>query len=449
MLRLTLVLAICFSQWASLATADDWPQWRGPARTGAAPTSPPLIDKLPDAGLQPTWFNKEAASGGRSEGWSSPVVAAGRVYLFSHSRDQSNKENKEARVERLLCLDAESGEQLWETACESRKTNFQQSGTPTVQEGRVYVLGAGRVARCFDADSGDQLWQSQLPGEVDEHVWQASFAVVDGVAVVFAGRLVGIDAASGEVLWQGDDTMKEGVHGSPAVLRLGDAALVIANVGRGETVAVEARSGKQRWKEKTEAVNSTPLVLDDRLITYGHSRKGGVRCFKATAEGLEPLWQNQTMSDPGSSPVAVGDHLFVQGERKLACIRLSDGETEWTTELDMNQPRYTSPIAADGQVLYTFDRLLAFAASPEEFKLLYNGRIDRQGRCAEEASLREAFKVAATLDGNDRDQKTPEQRWRQEIDQAGPIGCTSPAIADGRLYLRLKQGVICYDLRKK
>jgi outer membrane protein assembly factor BamB len=444
-----ILLSTCAILLAIESAAADWPQWRGPERNGVAAESPELIRELPPLGLEPVWINSEGATQGRNEGWSSPIVADGRVYLWSHCHDHSPqaKDKKDPRVERLTCLDAASGKMLWETVLPSRKAKFQQSGTPALHRGRVYVLGAGLMARCFDATSGEEVWSQQLPGDVNEECWQSSFLVTDDAAVVFAGRLAALDPQTGRLLWEGTDTVNEGVYGSPVEVQRDGESLVIAHIGRGETIAVDAASGKECWREKTDATNSTPLVAGDRLITFGHSRQAGVRAYKIGEDGLELLWKNQTISDPGSSPVVIDDHLYVQGERRLAAISLSDGTTAWSTELDMNQPRYTSLVAADGKVIYAFDRLFAFAASPEEFRLLYNGRVDRQGRVAEEETFRRSFKVSTDGSPLER-QEEVDDLWRKEIENAGPIHCTSPALSDGRLYLRLKQGVACYDLRK-
>src|SRR5207253_2257725 len=109
----------------------------------------------------------------------------------------------------------------------------------------------------------------------------------------------------------------------------------------------------------------TPVVAGSLLLTLGQSRKGGLRCYRMLADDAELVWKNQTLADPGASPVVIGEHVFAQGERKLACLALDDGEVAWTIDLPMEQPRYTSLLAADGQVFYAFDTLLAFAADPK------------------------------------------------------------------------------------
>jgi hypothetical protein len=62
------------------STAADWPQWRGPNRDGVAPDSPPLIDKIPEAGLPELW-ESEMIPSNDDGGLSTPVVAGGKVFV--------------------------------------------------------------------------------------------------------------------------------------------------------------------------------------------------------------------------------------------------------------------------------------------------------------------------------------------------------------------------------
>lgn len=430
--RIWLVAGLCLPAW-SLA---DWPQWRGGSRDGVDATSPPLIKELPEEGLKPLWINKQTVAEGRGEGWSSPVVAEGRVYFFSHGRGKND-----SREEHVFCLDAETGKEVWHKTFASRASKVTQSGTPAVVNGCVFVLGAARTARCLDANSGEEQWSRQLPGEGDDEPWHASFAIVDKMAVVFAGRLFGLNVENGEIAWQGEDVIKEGVHGSPVTAQLKSGPLIIAHIGLGETIAVEPQLGKERWRVKTEAVASTPVVHNDLMITLGQSRKAGLRCYRMSADEAKLLWKHQAIADPGASPVVVEDHVYAQGERKLECVSLADGKPAWSHDLPFEQPRYTSLIAADGQVLYAFDTLLAIAADPQEYRELYHGRFNKQAQLVDEDSLRKTLQLVST------GQTAPDKLWKEKLGEHGPYACTSPAIAHGRLYLRLRHGIACYDLR--
>jgi outer membrane protein assembly factor BamB len=216
----------------------DWPQWRGPEQTGAAVESPPLIDTLPADGLRPLWTS-EPIKAARNGGWGSPSIADGRVYLFAHEREDIEKlgpakfpwlaedkrghltaeqyaeyernrrdedqERAKASVFRELvyCLDAATGATIWHTRSDSVYSRFPQSGSPTVVGSKVYILGAARIARCLDAATGKDLWSQKLPGDFRDEFYQSSVLVIGDVAVVVAGHLFGLNAATGEIVWQG------------------------------------------------------------------------------------------------------------------------------------------------------------------------------------------------------------------------------------------------------
>ncbi len=466
------------------ASAGDWNQWRGAGRDGVDADSPALVGELPGEGLRPIWLARDEVPALKSGGWGSPVVAGGKVFLFTHTKSKaqdgelpakkfpwlppekrvgmSDAEYEQYEVNRrdedeahskffsfdevTYCLDANNGKLYWSNNRKSFYTRFMQSGSPAVVDGKLYVLGAGRVARCINASNGEDVWQKALPGEFrDEHL-QSSFVVVDGVAVVLAVQLYGLDAATGEILWQTKEDTTEQLHTSPVVWNSEKGPRVICNIPGGSTLCVDAKSGREIWRVESLAGHSTPIVTGDRLLTYGGSRKSGLRCFKLSDTGAENVWSCQSIADSGSSPVVLGDYVYAQGERRLACVRLADGETAWMTQLDMNQPRYTSLIAADGKVIYGFEGLLCFAADGSDYKQLINGKIDKDGLLAEESAFRKMLKMDE-LEKTAEGQKEAEELWRNQIGNNGPLTCATPAIVDGRIYFRLKDGLACYDLR--
>jgi outer membrane protein assembly factor BamB len=463
--------------------AGDWNQWRGPNRDGLALQGPPLLEALPAGGLEPLWITDDEIPSARGGGWSSPVVADGKVYLFTHKRtrrdqgelppqrfpwlppenrggmseEQYEQYERNRREEELLrsknfrfnetiyCLDAATGRTLWTNDRLSAYTRFSQSGSPAVVDGKVYLLGAGLIARCVDAATGKDVWETRLPGQFVDEFMQSSFAVADGVAVIVAGRLFGLDAESGQILWEASENDGGSLHTSPVVWHAAGKAQVIANVAGGSTVCVEPKTGKERWRVQSEAGHATPLIVGDRMVTYGSSRKKGLRCFALFDDRAELLWTYQGTADPGSSPVAVDGQVYVQGEKRLACVDLETGRADWTASLDMNQPRYTSLIAADNKVIYAFDGVLCFSASPEEYEQLINAKVDDAGLMAEETTFRKLLNIDK-LETTAAGQQEAERLWRQKFNNSGPLPCASPAMADGKLYVRLKNGLACYDL---
>jgi outer membrane protein assembly factor BamB len=462
--------------------AADWNQWRGAARDGVAAGGPRLIESLPATGLKPLWISQDEIPAARDSGWSSPIVADGKVYLFAHKKTllddaelppkkfpylppekrtgMSDKEYEEYEANRreedlqrsksyrfeesVYALSAATGKALWSNQRPSVYARFPQSSSPTVIDGKLYVLGAGRTARCVDAASGKDLWQTRLPGDFLDEYQQSSFVIADGVAVVLCGRLFGLDAATGAIVWQGSEDDESGLHTSPVVWTAGDRQRIIVNVAGGQTICVEPKTGRELWRVESEGGHSTPVIAGDRLLTYGSSRKKGLRCFSLSEGEPELLWTYQGAADPGSSPVVLDGHAYVQGENRMACVDLETGKAAWMTNLDIAQPRYTSLIAADGKIIYAFDGLLCFTAKPDEFQPLMNAKIDDTGLLADETAFRKMLNIDK-LETTSEGQKEADQLWRKKFGN-GPLPCSSPAIVDGKIYLRLKNGVACYDL---
>lgn len=471
-----IVLAACCQ-----TSAGDWSQWRGSLRNGVATAGPPVIHELPQEGIEPVWIATSALASAAGGGWSSPVVAEGRVYLFTHKKskvgdgplppkkypylppdqragmsdedyekyEQNRRDEDERRAKRYrfdevtYCLDAKTGEVAWANERNSVYTRFPQSGTPAVVDKRMYVMGAGRVARCLDAATGQDIWQQQLPGDFRDEFLQSSFAVVDGVAVILCGNVFGLDADTGKILWQSDEKKSNG-HCSPVTWEHGGKQFCIVNVA-GETACFVPRTGEERWRIASQGGHSTPVVIGDQLITYGNSRKSGLRCYRLSPDGAEHEWTFTGTGDSGSSPVVVDGKVYVQGEKRLACVRLADGKREWQTTLDIARPRYTSLVAVGDVVLYTFDGVLAFSAGEDHFQQLMNAKIDKNGLLAEESTFRAQMNLDE-LERTAEGQKESEKLWRKRFNGGGVLTCASPAIANGKLYIRLKNGLACYNL---
>ncbi|MFP6763677.1 MAG: PQQ-binding-like beta-propeller repeat protein, partial [Planctomycetaceae bacterium] len=315
--RLTAAVLVALT--AASVSAADWSQWRGNRRNGIAEDSPALMSSLPAAGLNPVWMSEPIGSGKNDGGWGSPVVvnfegkSGQRVYLFTHQREKirevprrkfpwlapekrvgmTDQEYQEYEVSRrnedeliassfvfresVYCLEGATGATLWKNQLESHYTRFPQSGSPTVADGKIYILGAGRQVRCIDALSGRDLWKLKLPGEFRDEFWQSSFIVEDGLAVFLCGRLFAVSVEDGSIVWQGDPKTTNGSHSSPVLWKSNGRKYVVSTVGRGQTACFELETGQEAWRIQSEAGVATPVISGDRLITYGNSRKKGLR----------------------------------------------------------------------------------------------------------------------------------------------------------------------------
>ena len=473
---------------AVVVNAADWTQWRGNERNGVASESPALLNSLPKNGLQAAWISEPIGSGKNEGGWGSPVVASfpgnetaeQRVYLFTHKRvkisdipkkkfpwlapqkrvGMTDAEYAEYEVKRrdedeaiakayvfretIYCLNAADGKEIWKNETDSVYTRFPQSGSPTVADGRLYILGAGGHVRSVDALTGKSIWKVRLPVSFRDEFWQSSFLITDDLAIFLAGHLYAVSLENGSITWEGDPKKTSGTHTSPVLWQHDGTNFVVLNAGGGTSICVEANTGKEVWSVKSEAGLSTPVVSGDRLITYSNSRKKGMRCFKMSTAGAEEQWVFNGCQDKGSSPVVVGDYVYVQGEKRLACVNLESGDSEWMTTMDVGQPQYTSLVAADSKVYYALEGILCVEATPEEFTPLFNAKVDNSGLLNTEDALRELHGVNALAKES---QGKSEKLYQSKIGKQGPLTCATPAIADGKMYVRLKNALACYDLR--
>ena len=480
--RTAAAFLLCFS--ASAASAD-WPQWRGPDRTGYV-ESEPLLDSLPEGGLKAEW-RFDSLSGGNSGGWGSPVITDGKVFVYAHTKikqgdpgekkypwlspdkrvGMSDEEYQEYEVkrraederrakaysfeQRLVCLDLASGEVVWDKKSPGTYSRFVQSGTPCVSDDKVLILGPGRLAYCHDAETGNVVWQKQLPGEFRDEFFASSFAVEGNVALVACGPLYALDVSDGTILWSGDTKRDYSSHSSPVVWKAGDAPVAICNTSGGRTQAYRISDGSKLWELSTGVSQSSPIVSGETLLTYGSSRKNGLIAFRLSPDAPEKtpeeLWRFRGASDSGSTPVVRGEHVFVQGEKRLAKIQLADGKRLWQTTMQISTPKYTSLIAAGDQVIYAWEGILSFDAESDSYQQLYDAEIDSDSMLITGEDLRKKLKLDE-LEATEGGLAKSESLWQKNAIRTGPLRCSSPAVSGGRLVVRLDNALVCYDLRR-
>ena len=137
------------------AFADDWPQWRGTGRLGVWYETG-IVETLPEE-LQITWRTPIRS------GYSGPAVAGGRVFITDWMEDPNSRTLD--GTERAIALDEQTGEVLWthewQTTYRMLMVTYAVGprATPTVDEDRVYVVGATGRLFCFDVETGAVLWQ--------------------------------------------------------------------------------------------------------------------------------------------------------------------------------------------------------------------------------------------------------------------------------------------------
>lgn len=335
MKRLALTLSITA---ASIAvTQAQWPQWRGPDRTGVVPA----------AAVPRVWPEKPAIQWTQplGEGYSSPVVDDGRVFV--HSRTDPD--------EVVSAFELASGEPIWSASYGSAfsKNKYAASmakgpfSTPIVANGRVFTLGTSAVLSSFDAATGALKWRKDWSKEIDTSrlfTGTAMSPIIDsGLLIVHVGddaggALRGHDPATGEEKWA------LAGHGpgyaSPIVSVAGGVRHLVTMTDKA-VIGVEVQSGRLLWTipfpdEWNENI-VTPVAAGDILIVSG-TRKGtfGYRLEKTGAAwAAKQLWHNTDLPMYMSSPVVDGSMVYGFGSKRkgqLFCLDAQTGTSKWTTD---------------------------------------------------------------------------------------------------------------------
>ena len=140
-----LLAAVLLAIGAGGAKAADWPQWRGPNRTGHAPAGTHSLAQLPS---NPRIIWKVPAG----EGFAYPIVAGGRVYAMEAADGK----------ETLRALDAADGHELWRATVDDTFKDSQGPPaprcTPVVAAGRVYAQSCKGELLCVSAQDGHRVW---------------------------------------------------------------------------------------------------------------------------------------------------------------------------------------------------------------------------------------------------------------------------------------------------
>ena len=297
----------------------------------------------------------------------------------------------------LLCVNLKDGRTAWKYSAAGRLEDRTGSSTPCVHQGRVYFLGTTH-AHCVDQENGKPLWTTELPHEGGA----SSFIVTGGKAVVVAGHLLAFDKETGAILWQ--QTGVRSRDSSPASWTHGKNSYVLLNGDGKRFSCVDTQTGEIAWTARGGGV-STPVIAGDTAVLHTNDDELGLVAYKLSPTGARPLWNIARKSRGAASPIVTGDTVYLFGGDEALCVALRDGSIHWRHS---KKVEITSPILADGKII-------SIASGGRQ---LWITRADT-GAFEELSSSR----LAGTR-------------------------CSSPALANGHLVLRLADRLASFDLRQ-
>ena len=411
------------------ATAEDWPNWRGPARNGTSAETG-LISSWSPEGENLIWRNDFV-------GRSTPVVFDGRVCASGRSGEGIT------RQEMVACFDAESGEKLWDYRFNVYHTSvpWNRVGwggvTGDPETGYIYHQGVAGWFHAFDSKTGEVVWSRSFIEEygfMEGYGGRTQTALIDEdrVVITFSStswgpegrplhRIRAFDKRTGEQLWVSQPASSQAdknTQSTPNVAVVDGQRLVVAGNGGGGIYGVQARTGTPVWgfQLSKRGINVSVVTEGDRV--YGsHSEEnmdsgdmGRVVAINATGSGdvtqSEEAWRLPLGAGFSSPALHDGRLYVVDNSANLHAIDAKSGEHLW--ELNFGRVGKPSPVYADGKIYVTEvnGRVVIIEPGETEGKILDSD-------------------VIKTPDGRDA-----------EI-------YSSVAIAYGRIYFTTEEGIYC------
>jgi outer membrane protein assembly factor BamB len=400
--------------------AGDWPGWRGPTGLGYTEEKSLPLTWNAKTGENIVW--KTLLHGGAknnpefsSPGWSSPIVAKGRIFITTAIWPQglSEKERRASIAEHhVLGFQAADGKQLWDTVVPAGKlvvNNFYHGytvPTPATDGKLVFALFSSGVLAALDFD-GKIVWREELPHLRDVDGGICSSPVLYDDTVIVPGiqdmGLRALDKSTGKVKWE-QKAKQRNTMATPALIRIKNKLQLIHFAGGIQ--GLDPDNGELLWSCKAPTSQASPAYGDG--LIYADAGRGGKYGVAVDPTGKGDVtkthvkWQTEVEGVAAASAIIVDHHIYrSSGNNFIRCWSLATGEMV----NELKAPRVSpsaSPIATpDGRIYF---------ASPGKSYVI---RADPK------------LEILATNDLND-----------------GP-DYTTPAISDGRIFIKGKSYLWC------
>ena len=399
---------------AGLCPAGNWPQWRGPQRSG-------LTD---ETDLPLTWDGKKQENVlwkvAADFGHSSPVVWGDRVFLTASVRKlpKGSDQKAENQQHRVVCYRTTDGEKLWQTDVEAGTWDTQFSftaPTPVADGERLYAFFGSAAVAALDFD-GKLLWQKKLPGPFQAEWLSSSPILYQDTLIVFVdvtsdSWLLALDKKTGDVKWEVKRKQHDRDHNSSPLLVVVKDRPQIVVAAAGAVLALDPGSGEEIWSCKWGGNRYPSLVAGPDLV-YVAGDGGEGLAIDPTGEGdvtkTHVKWRHAKSQQGFGSPVIVGDYLYrASPPGVLRCWNVSDGQLVFEERVD-GIATSSSPVAAKDGRLY-------FASAGKTCVLKAGPKLE----------------VLAVNDLGEGE--------RNEWTQSGP----SAAVSDGKIFLRGPKSLTC------
>ena len=359
---------------------QDWTHWRGPEQNGVSREA-----NLPDDwSLEP---RKNVAWVAETGGRSTPIVLNGRVFLNCRTKDDINDPDELIHSQdQVICWDAETGEELWRD-----KFNVFQTDIPAPrvgwasmcgdkETGYVYLHSVSGIFRCYDPD-GKVVWEHSLGedfGKISGYGGRTQTPIIDEDRVIVSfmatnwGATKGpaplhyyyaFDKKTGELQWvtAPGGKPKDTNYSVPIVSVIEGQRMLIGGNCDGHVYAMNARTGKPIWsfRMSKRGLNTSPVV-EGNLVFISHGEDnidspefGRVQCIDATGTGdvteTHGVWRVDGIKAGYTGLLANEGILYVVADLgNMYAFDTKTGARLW--EKDLGTVGKGSPIWADGKI---------------------------------------------------------------------------------------------------
>jgi len=332
----SIVSIVCV--WTSVAHGiDDWPHWRGPNRNDASAETG-LLQKWPEAGPEQVWINRNAGLG-----YSGFSVVDGKLYTmgleenfeFALCLDAAN--GKEIWRERL----GRRYKNSWGDGPRS---------TPSIDGDRAYFMSANGNLSCRDIVDGKKIWSVEMSdfGGSTPNWGYAESPLVDENKVICTpggstGTILALDKETGKKIWQSKPVtrvMDDGTRTRPATAHYSSILPVDWNNRRQyvqltvlAVVGVDAETGEILWQTdwagRTAVIPSPIFENGNVYVTSGFGV--GSKLIKIDGDNTaKELWYSKAMQNHHGGVVMIGDHFYGSSAKSWVCQQKSDGKMVWS-----------------------------------------------------------------------------------------------------------------------
>lgn len=331
---------------AGIGYADDWPQWLGPRRDSVWRETG-ILERFPEGGPKVKWRAKVAG------GFAGPAVADGRVFVpdYVTTGDKTPDYNKRSKLEgneRVLCFSVEDGRQLWKHEYPCPYEISYPAGprvTPTVDDTRVYSLGAEGNLFCLNVEDGSVIWSKDFNkhfGAKTAFWGYSGHPLVDGdmLICIVGGEgsiAVAFDKYTGKELWRALSAKEQGYSAPTIIQAAGTRQLLIWHA---EAInSLDPETGRLYWSVPLDPnwgmAIATPRQLGNYLFVGGIINKAMLLKLGEDTPSAEVVWQAKKGRGigPVNSPPFLEDRFMYGVDRygDLRCVHLLDGEHIWST----------------------------------------------------------------------------------------------------------------------